>query len=153
MIRWSMLISHHPPCDYDKTWRIGQIRVCTRCLGIICAVLIVVGLADFKFSLANSWIFFLPLPAVADFLAHETGRRRSNNTQRFLTGFLIGMPLGCCVLAFAAGCLFYGFLIALWLICLEFVTALLLKKSGKFEGYLLKYEKAARCSDLSEKED
>ena len=101
-IRWSMLVSHHPPCDYDRTVRICGVRVCTRCLGMVAGGVLGLLLAQTcaGIGLVSGLVATLAmtLPAACDFAAHELSvKYRSTNPRRFATGITFGFVVGACL--------------------------------------------------------
>ena len=92
-------LSHHPPEELDRAWKIGGVHVCARCLGTypILFAAIAAQLAlhaplahplDIPFSLG------LLLPALLDW-AHGRFRPHSfGNLWRTFTGVLLGLALG-----------------------------------------------------------
>lgn len=149
-IRWSMLISHHPPCDYDRTFKIGSVRICTRCFGVLLGVIASVLLqvkSDISASIIPIWVsFLLPLPSVVDFTAHELDLWRSNNAKRLASGVLLGFVVGVSGYAILDGYIFVGVLVIAWLAILEFAVALTLRYAGRLDGYIKRYEKGVRKS-------
>ena len=147
-IRWSMLTSHHPPCDYDRTFKIASIRICTRCFGVLLGVLTSILLQVNSNILASTipiWVLFLlPLPAVFDFIAHELDLWRSNNAKRLASGLLLGFAVGVGGCAIFSGDVFLGFLQIAWLAILEFGVAFTLRCAGRLDGYVERYEKGVR---------
>lgn len=147
---WSMLISHHPPCDYDRTFKVGSLRICTRCFGVLLGVLGSVLLQVDLHILASIipiWVsLLLPLPAVIDFTAHELEWWRSNNTKRMASGLLLGFAVGVSGYNIFGGCAFFGFIGIAWLGILEFGVALILRRCGQLDRYVERYEKAVRKS-------
>ena len=142
--QWALLLSHHPLCDSDHTFRIGKVRFCARCTGVATGVAIVISLLVCSRPLQQFlpfWLFLLlPLPASVDFTAHELGKWKSSNFLRFLSGCLLGFSLGWGVFTF----LNRGFILLAWLVFLETVVALLLKITGKLNGFIERYERAVR---------
>lgn len=147
-IRWSMLISHHPPCNYDRTFRIGGVRICTRCFGVLLGVLASILLQVDSHVLASIiplWMsLLLPLPAVVDFTAHELEWWRSNNAKRLASGLLLGFAVGVGGYTALSGCAFLGFLDIAWLAILEFGVAVILRCTGRLDRYVDRYEKGVR---------
>ena len=148
MIRWSMLLSHHAPCDYDHTLRIGKLRFCARCTGILLGALggtlCLLHIRPLKQVIPFWGLFFLPLPGVADFCLHELGCWRSCNGARLLSGGLLGAAIGwgLCTIPSKGGLIFA------WLAFLELLAALVLKVGGRLDGFLQKYEAGCTCDDL-----
>lgn len=142
-----MLLSHHPPCDYDHTLQFGKLRICARCTGIALGASIGIALlVAFSFpqhSVLFGIAFLLPLPAVIDFITHELGLWKSNNLARWLSGLLLGSAIGWGGYALLHG----GFLVLAWLVLLEFTVALLLRLAGQLDEFIKRYEKAVRGRD------
>ena len=139
-----MILSHHPPCDYDHTLIIGRLRICTRCFGVGLGVFIV---------LMSQWIagvsiltlpklipFVLPLPAVIDFTTHELQWWQGNNAIRLIGGFLLGVAVGLYGVTFICGSILLGITQFVWLFALEFGVAALLNKFGRLEVLIERYE-------------
>lgn len=146
-VRWEMLVSHHPPCDYDRTFILGRVRVCTRCfavmLGALCAFF--TKLFIFSSSMSGIWVAFaLPLPASLDFTAHELAIYRSNNIIRFLSGSLLGVPVGLAVHAVVMGSILFAILTVFWFVGIAFSVAFLFRRTGHIDVYISKYERAVR---------
>jgi len=147
-IRWSMLISHHPPCDYGRTFKLFGIRICTRCFGVIAGILFYIvssfltqGVTGIEYLLA---MMILPLPAVFDFSLHELNILKSNNPKRFVTGLMLGIPVAYSLAAFAGGHILCGIIVILWILLLEFGVALILNRNGHLEKLIKRYEAAVR---------
>jgi uncharacterized membrane protein len=147
-IRWSMIISHHPPCYYDCTFRVGSLRVCTRCFGVLLGVLTVIILRVNSHILASIipvWVsLLLPLPAVVDFTSHRLEWWQSNNTKRLVSGLLLGLAVGVALYNLINGYTFFGIVQITWLAVLELGVAIVLKHAGKLDKYIEQYEKGMR---------
>jgi len=145
-IKWGMIISHHAPIDYDRTLKIYKFRFCTRCLGVFIGFIFTLLLLPLTHALENInmfyfFIFFLPIPAVIDFLCHELQWFKSNNYLRLLSGILLGVPIGLSIL-FIKVSFIYLFLLILWYVVIEFFVAYFLKSKNHLEKYLRKYTNA-----------
>ena len=143
-----MLVSHHPPCDYDHTFRIGTLRICTRCAGITLggiasiSVLVVFGPLH---GIIPLWTpFLLPIPAVVDFITHELAWRKSNNVLRWVSGVFLGFAAGWGGYALLHGKASQGILLITWLASLEVIVAIILRTTGRLERFIERYEKAVR---------
>jgi len=147
-IRWSMLLSHHPPCDYDHTLTVAGVRICARCAGIaLGAVVFTLLLVAFPYLHQSMplWLpFVLPFPAVVDFTTHELGWWKSSNVVRWISGVLMGIALGWSGYSIMHGKAFQGVLLVVWLGCLEVIVAILLRTAGHLGGFVQRYEKAVR---------
>jgi uncharacterized membrane protein len=99
-----LLTAHHPPCQLNRTFRIGisgkTLYLCTRCLGQWIGFVLSIGWglctipAERNF-VQNILVFgLLPLPVAIDWSTQTLGYRESNNPLRMLTGLLYGASLG-----------------------------------------------------------
>ena len=147
-IRWSMLLSHHAPCDYDHTLTVMGVRICVRCTGItIGAVVFTLLLVAFPYlqHFMPLWLpFVLPLPAVVDFTTHELGWWKSSNVVRWISGVLVGIALGWSGYTILYGKALQGVLLVVSVGCFEVIVAILLRTAGQLEGFVQRYEKAVR---------
>lgn len=147
-VQWGMLLSHHAPCDYDRTWEIGKLRICTRCAGMFAGW--VAGLStafffkEFPVWYAVAVCALLMLPAAADFCCHElVSAYRSHNAIRVITGILFGYPFGVVVwLCFYHGVIMPTVTILLYAALMEIVISFIFFFRGHLEKYLSKYELA-----------
>ena len=145
-VQWGMLLSHHAPCDYDRTWKIGKVRVCTRCAGMLAGL--IAGLSTtFLFKTFPIWYAVLicavlMLPAAADFCCHELiPAYHSHNAIRVITGILFGYPFGVVVsLCFYNGVIMPSIVIILYAILMEIAISFIFFFRGHLEKYLSKYE-------------
>ena len=127
---WWMLLSHHAPCDLDRTWTICGVHVCVRCFAMSIAVCLVFA-ASCSFCIPYtrgllSLCLLLMLPAGIDFTLEELlAAYPASNVSRFATGFLFGTGGGIClvwlflhgkwgpILFFTGGAIVMQFVIAL----------------------------------------
>jgi hypothetical protein len=126
-----MLLSHHPPVDYDRTWKIGSVRVCVRCLGVAVGTTLALALWD------NA-------PGVLDFTLHELRLSTSCQARRFLTGASFGVFVAAFLRTAVQGPLSRFVLYLCWLVLLEGACALALRCAGRLEGLLTRYEEGTR---------
>lgn len=148
-VQWHMLVAHHAACDFDHTYRICRLRICTRCFGILLGMIIGYSLIGVIPSFAYKnliWFSFLfPLPAVADFTTHEIGLWQSNNGYRLVSGLFLGSLIGIGVyVSVHKGLILFVGLIFLWLATLEFGAAMILRCAGQLDKYIERYEKSVR---------
>lgn len=144
--RWSMVISHHPPVQYDRTLNLLGIRLCARCSGVVVGIGIGCLLAAYSRQLTMSSIaalsaFFAAAIAlgVSAFVKNEIGTRRSNNTERILFGIAVG---SCLVLAWRSSVLvFLGEIVLI--IVAQFVSAFWLRKHGHLDRFIAEYLEGA----------
>ena len=85
-----MLLSHHVPADYDRTWKVGSVHVCTRCLGVVVGIAAALVYWGAMSSLSPLVFMGLAVPGVLDFTMHELGLSASSSARRFITGLLFG---------------------------------------------------------------
>ena len=92
-------LSHQHPEEYNRTYVLGGVRVCARCLGTY-PVLLVVLVALFKLRAPLAWrgdvplVLGLTLPALVDWAVGRFRPTGGSNAVRTLTGVLLGMALG-----------------------------------------------------------
>ena len=146
MVRWSMWLSHHPPCDYDHTYSVYHLRLCTRCTAIIAGVLFDIIFRKLALQLPFIGLVFVlviaPLPAVVDFLSHEAFCVKSNNLRRAVTGFMLGIASGLILVSALGGNYLTALLGFCWIISLELLVMFVMRHKGVLEGYAERYEKA-----------
>lgn len=92
-------LSHHHPEEYNRTYVLGGVRVCARCLGTYPVLLaVLVGLFKLRAPLTWSWdmpvVLGLTLPALVDWAVGRFRPTGGSNAVRTLTGVLLGMALG-----------------------------------------------------------
>ena len=145
---WRMVLSHHPPCDLNRTWYLFGVNVCVRCLGMLIAsiLMVIFGLLfEIPYGVLGMTCCVLSiLPAGIDFTFEELyWKYTGTNVIRFLTGMLFGSGGGMCI-------------VWLWLesrvspivificasIAMQFIIAFLFMRKGHLERYLAKYENA-----------
>lgn len=92
-------LSHHREDEYNRTYVLGRVRVCARCLGtypVLAAVL--VGLFALRAPLVWKWdvpvVLGLTLPALVDWALGRFRPSGGSNAVRTLTGVLLGAALG-----------------------------------------------------------
>jgi uncharacterized membrane protein len=92
-------LSHHHEEEYNRTYVLGGVRVCARCLGTY-PVLLAVLVALFKVRAPLSWQWDVPvvlgltLPALVDWAVGRFRPAGGSNAVRTLTGVLLGVALG-----------------------------------------------------------
>jgi uncharacterized membrane protein len=91
-------LSHHPPEELHRTYRLGTHHVCARCLGVY--PLLVLGLGvqfATRAPLALAWevgaVALLTLPALLDWALGRFRPARGHNGWRTATGVLLGLAL------------------------------------------------------------
>jgi hypothetical protein len=92
-------LSHHPPEELDRAWKVGGIHLCARCLGTY-PVLFAAIAAQFGFHAPLQHPVDLPIalgflvPALADWAWGRFHPHAFSNTWRTFTGVLLGLALG-----------------------------------------------------------
>ncbi|MBJ6764004.1 DUF2085 domain-containing protein [Myxococcaceae bacterium JPH2] len=92
-------LSHHHPDEYNRTYLLGGVRVCARCLGTY-PVLVAVFLALFALRAPLMFGAEVPVglvlvtPAVVDWAVGRFRPGAGSNALRSLTGVLLGAGLG-----------------------------------------------------------
>ncbi|WNG46406.1 DUF2085 domain-containing protein [Archangium minus] len=92
-------LSHHHEEEYNRTYLLGGVRVCARCLGTYPVLLaVMVGLFKLRAPLAWHWdvpvVLGLTLPALVDWAVGRFRPASGSNAVRTLTGLLLGAALG-----------------------------------------------------------
>lgn len=145
---WWMLLSHHAPCDLDRTWSLCGVHICVRCLAVVLAIVVTVVFKSEAVAISQTlgrwFVFLFGIPAWVDFSIGELwSSYPRTNVFRFLTGLLFGLGAGCCWI--------WGDDTGDWIpmLCFvglflsgEFLVAFLFFFCGHLEDYLGKYEKA-----------
>lgn len=145
---WWMLLSHHPPCDLDRTWVVFGVNVCVRCLGMGLAFIVTVIMSSILSVAYGPWIMVLCLSAMApagiDFSLGELfAAYPRSNLLRFVTGVVFGAGGGVCVYwLFSKGRILPVVLFLCLAVLMQFVIALAFRVGGHLEEYVAKYEDA-----------
>lgn len=92
-------LSHHHPDEYNRTYLLGGLRVCARCLGTYPVLLAsLVGLFAARAPLKWEWdvpvVLLLTLPALVDWAVGRFRPASGSNVVRTATGILLGLALG-----------------------------------------------------------
>ncbi|WP_257462427.1 DUF2085 domain-containing protein [Archangium lipolyticum] len=92
-------LSHHHAEEYNRTYLLGGVRVCARCLGTYPVLLaVMVGLFKARAPLVWHWdvpvVLGLTLPALVDWAVGRFRPASGSNAVRTLTGVLLGVALG-----------------------------------------------------------
>jgi len=140
-----MLLSHHAACDFDRTWCIAGVRVCTRCLGVVVGAGACEAFLGRVLPLGVACAF--AVPGMLDYTLHELHVTQSSNRRRVLTGVAFGAFVATLI---AAG--WHGDWRTLtagvcWFVALQFAATWFLFRAGRVEEILQRYENAARSVD------
>lgn len=132
-----MLISHHPPSQYCRTYKVLNIRVCARCLGIP------IGLVISSFlTLEMPWwcLLLLPIPTFLQFMLQELEILKGYN----LLKTILTIPLGLYVFEWLLQVVEFHFLalflLTFYILLIESIIALILSKKNKIEALVEAYE-------------
>lgn len=137
-IRWSMLLSHHPPSQYCRTYKILGIRVCARCTGIIMGIII--GIITNLSKIDFFFLLIFPIPTFLNFILQEQKIVPSLNMLKMI----LSIPLGIYLLELIRLTFFdlkYGIILIAYLILIQFLSAFILFKTGDLEKLVNEYEK------------
>lgn len=144
--RWSMVLSHHPPSQYDRTLHIGGWRVCARCTGVGIGILIgaLFTGTQFAYALKSTWVlgtFALVTLSVGiiAFVLNEAAIRKSNNSERLIFGLIFGslFPL--------LWAISWWYVIALFCLTIfgQFLSAFVLRRFGVLDRFFAEYSEGA----------
>lgn len=95
----SFWLSHHPPDELDRTWRIGGVHVCARCLGTYPTMVIAIAV-QLRLHAPLEWKWdaitggLLIVPSTIDWALGRFDPHRFSNLWRTFTGVLLGLGLG-----------------------------------------------------------
>lgn len=139
--RWSMVISHHPPSQYERTIRIFGLRICVRCFGV--AIGIGLGILCAEYWLTDTISFMLIVclfiatlfMGIEAFVRNETGTRASSNVERIAFGLMIGFLI---VWGTTYAWLFLLFF-SLLILCGQFYAAMRLRANNVLDKFVGEY--------------
>lgn len=149
-------MSHHAPCDYDRTISLFGLRVCVRCLGMLVGALIGYSIDLNVYCIPDAKIIAacigLMLPAAFDFAGHELiSKYQSTNIRRFATGGMFGLPVGIAIECALNGWYMPTLYLLVFLVLMQLVIASLFRFNGKLESYVEKYARAAIIDHIGPK--
>ncbi len=139
-------MSHHPPCQYDRTFALFGGRICARCAGVI--VGLPLGLAAIQmlpgmFLESNGSLLLVALATIAlgveIFVRNEVGQRQSGNVERVLFGMVMGAAL---VISVQSGIMLLLGLLA-EVVAGQFYAALRMRKLGVLDRFITEYLEGA----------
>ena len=137
-IRWSMLISHHPPQQYCRTYKFLGIRICARCLGIPIGIIFML----FVNTEIPFWgLFILPLPTFLNFLLQELKIIPSINWLKTILTVLLGISFVEFLRIIKNENYLVGTVLFLYLFVIELIIAGILNKQNRLEPLIELYEK------------
>jgi hypothetical protein len=95
---FALLLSHHPPSQYDRCIRVGRHHVCRRCavlypLAFAVAVASLLG-AHWPEAWDRSLLFLLPLPVTLEFVIERLGGIRYRAGRQMVLTLLAAPALG-----------------------------------------------------------
>lgn len=132
-----MLLSHHPPSQYCRTYKILGTRFCARCTGISFGLII--GIAIDLSSINFFLLFLFPIPTFVNFLLQERKIIPSIN----LLKTTLTIPLGVYIYEIINLTIIdtkYGIILIVYLICIQSIFAFILFKTGDLEKLVIEYE-------------
>lgn len=132
-----MLLSHHPPSQYCRTYKIFGIRLCARCLGIPIGILI-----GFILNPSMFWwiLIVLPLPTFINFLIQELQWIKSYNLWKTILTIPLGVYLYILLESLIKLDLSTFIFMLLYIIIIEFIIAHILNKNNKLDQLIKEYE-------------
>ena len=137
--RWSMVISHHPPSQYERTLHLGAVRVCARCSAIVAGIIGCCIASWAGWHLDPRWALAIGsmtiLCGIATFVLNEVGKRKSSNWERMGFGVALGIALVATWLS--SGFEFHA-LIAL-IVVGQFASASCLQRHGVLDRFVNDY--------------
>lgn len=142
-----MVVSHHPPTQYERTLHVGRVRLCARCVGLLLGAALGIPLSSSASTTAIPAGHLLLLVielgvlgfGITAFVLHEAGRRASSNYERTTFGLALGA-----LLPFAWKYGRWPFLAFLVLIVAgQFLSALLLRRLGVLKRFVAEYLEGA----------
>lgn len=132
-----MLISHHPPSQYCRTYKILGIRFCARCSGIIIGILLIFVL---NFNIDWNILILLPLPTFINFLFQELKLVKSLNYLKTFLTIPLGVYLFIMVQRLFELNFILFFIMFMYLLIIEFIIAFILNRDNKLEQLINVYE-------------
>jgi hypothetical protein len=93
-----LVLSHHPPSQYDRCFRVGGHHVCRRCVVLYPLAFAVAISSAFGAHWPEPWdrtlLFLLPLPMTLEFVVERFGGIRYNARRQLLLTLLAAPALG-----------------------------------------------------------
>ncbi len=143
-----MIVSHHPPVQYNRTVSLLGLRICVRCSGALLGMVTGLILSREIFGAGFTMPFWaaalLPIPTAVNFVGYELGRIDSNNLARVLTGFLAGLTLAYFMEMLLVGDYLAAAAILLWVAALQAAAAMVLRRGSRLAPFFHQYEAGYR---------
>tara|TARA_B100000809_G_C14956692_1_gene465870 strand:+ start:315 stop:728 length:414 start_codon:yes stop_codon:yes gene_type:complete len=132
-----MLLSHHPPSQYCRTYKILGIRFCARCTGIVLGLIIgiVIDFSSMNFLL----LLLFPIPTFMNFVLQERKIIPSNNMLKTVLSISLGIYLFGTINLIISD-LKLGIILVINLFFIQFLSAYILFKTGDLEKLITEYE-------------
>lgn len=118
----------------------GSVHVCTRCVGVVVGTTVALVWWRALSPLSPLGFMLMAVPGVLDFVVHEIGWSASSSVRRFISGVLFGPFLAALIVAAAELQLARMALLLGWFLLLQLVSGLVLKRRGRLEPLLGRYE-------------
>ena len=94
----ALLLSHHPPEQYDRCIEIGRHHVCRRCAVLYPVAFLVTGLSLAGVAWPAAWdtnlLYLLPLPMALEFVLERFGALRYHAGRQLVVTLLAAPALG-----------------------------------------------------------
>lgn len=135
-----MLLSHHPPSQYCRTYKMFGIRFCARCLGVPIGLFIGIIL---NFSMFWWLLIVLPLPTFINFLIQELKWVKNYNLIKTILTIPLGVYLYILLESLIKLDLITFIPMLFYIIIIEFIIAHILNKNNKLDQLIKEYEVGA----------
>jgi len=93
-----LLLSHHPPSQYDRCIRVGRFHVCRRCAVLYPLAFAVAIASAFGAHWPEAWdrtlLYLLPLPMTLEFVVERFGGIRYNAARQLMLTAVAAPALG-----------------------------------------------------------
>lgn len=159
--RWHiarLLLSHHPPSQKNRTFRVPigrgeELRLCARCvgqtIGAVVALVIPISCSTWPQWYCVLLVSGMSLPAIIDWTTQTLGYRESHNILRVITGALFAAGCILIVRLFISRC-FIASLVSLFVLVIQSIIAIvILRRSGSIEDVLRELEEQAALLNRS----
>lgn len=95
----SFWLAHHTADELDRTYRLGRVHVCARCLGTYPTMFLVIAVqisqrAPLEWKWDGPWAVGLLMPGLVDWAIGRFRPHAGSNAWRTLSGMGIGLALG-----------------------------------------------------------